>query len=48
MSELADQARPHRLEPMMKRLSEVIQINFAPKRSTAHPVTGMTMASASR
>ncbi len=48
ISELADQARPHRHEPMMKRLSEVIQINFAPKRSTAHPVTGMTMASARR
>ena len=48
ISELADQARPHRLEPMMKRLSEVIQITFAPKRSTAHPVTGVTMARANR
>ena len=48
ISELADQATPHRHEPTMKRLSEVIQINLAPKRSTAHPVTGITMARASR
>ena len=48
MSELADQATPHRLEPMMKRVSDIIQIGLAPKRSTAQPVTGMTMASASR
>ena len=48
ISELADQATPHRHEPRMKRLSEVIQINLAPKRSTAQPVTGMTMASARR
>ena len=48
MSELADQATPHRHEPTMKRLSEVIQINFAPKRSTAQPVTGMTRERASR
>ena len=32
----------------MNRLSEVIQMTFAPKRSTAHPVTGVTMARASR
>ena len=48
MSELADQATPHRHEPMMKRESEVIQTNLAPKRSTAHPVTGMTIDRASR
>src|SRR3984957_19515015 len=48
MSELAHEATPHRREPMMKRVSEVIQTNLAPKRSTAHPVTGMTMDSASR
>ena len=48
MSELADQATPHRHEPTMKRLSEVIQTDFAPKRSTAHPVMGMTTARASR
>ena len=48
ISEFADQATPQRHEPMMNRLSEVTQINFAPKRSTAHPVTGMTMARASR
>ena len=48
MSELADQATPHRHEPTMKRLSEVIQTNFAPKRSTAQPVTGMTRERASR
>ena len=48
MSELADQARPHRLEPMTKSVSEVIQTNFAPKRSTAQPETGMTVARASR
>ena len=48
MSELADQARPHRHEPTMNSVKEVIQTNLAPKRSTAHPVTGMTMDSASR
>ena len=48
MSELADQARPHRLEPAMKRTREMIQIRLAPKRSTAQPVTGMTTASESR
>ena len=48
MRELADQARPHRLEPMMNRVSESMNTRLAPKRSTAHPVTGMTTASASR
>ena len=48
ISELADQATPQRHEPTMKRLSDVIQMSFAPKRSTAQPVTGITMASASR
>ena len=48
MSEFADQATPHRHEPTTNRLSEVIQTNLAPKRSTAHPVMGMTTARASR
>ena len=48
MSELADQARPQRLEPMTKRAVEIIQSRLAPKRSTAQPVTGVTRASASR
>ena len=48
ISELADHATPHRHEPTMKRLSDVIQISFAPKRSTAQPVTGITTARASR
>ena len=30
INELADQATPHRHEPTMKRLSEVIQTNLAP------------------
>ena len=48
MSESADQARPHRHEPSTKSAMELIQIDLAPKRSTAHPVTGVTRASASR
>ena len=48
MSELADQARPHRLEPMRNTVSESMNIRLCPNRSMAHPVTGMTMASARR
>ena len=48
MRESADQARPHRLEPSTKSPVEYIQIDLAPNRSTAHPVTGVTRASASR
>ncbi len=48
MSELADQARPQRQEPMTKSAVELIQSLLAPKRSTAQPVTGVTMARASR
>ena len=33
---------------MMKSPSDIIHIGLAPKRSTAQPVTGITMASASR
>ena len=48
MSELADQARPQRLEPITKRAVDVIQMRLAPKRSTAQPDTGVTNAKASR
>ena len=48
MRELADQARPHRLEPMINRASESTNIRLCPNRSTAHPVTGITTASDSR
>ena len=48
MRESADQASPQRLDPITKRAVEPIQMTFAPKRSTAQPVTGVTMASASR
>ena len=48
MSELADQARPHKLEPMMNKVSESMKMRLCPNRSTAHPVTGITTASDSR
>ena len=48
MSELADQAKPQRLEPITNSVIEVIQIRLAPKRSTAQPLTGVTRARASR
>ena len=43
-----DHAAPDRAEPRRKSTSEAIHIRLAPKRSTAHPVRGMVMASASR
>ena len=48
MSELADQATPHKLEPMTNKASESMNIRLCPNRSTAHPVTGITTASESR
>jgi hypothetical protein len=44
----ADQASPQSIEPAMKIVIEAIHIGLAPKRSTAQPVNGITMASASR
>ena len=43
-----DQARPHSTEPPRNSASDSIHIRLLPKRSTAHPVNGMTIASASR
>ena len=48
INELADHATPHRQDPMTNSETDVIHINFVPKRSTAQPVTGMTTAKASR
>jgi hypothetical protein len=44
----ADQARPQSIEPPSNRATESIHIRLPPKRSTAQPVSGITMAIASR
>src|SRR5919197_1165693 len=48
ISEPIDHERPASAEPSMKRISEASQTGFAPNRSLAHPVSGMTLAEASR
>jgi hypothetical protein len=47
ISDPADQARPQSAEPMPNSATEVIQTDFAPKRSDIQPVSGITTASAS-
>ena len=44
----SDQARPHSAAPPMKRDSEASHIARAPNRATDHPVSGTTVARASR
>jgi hypothetical protein len=41
-------AELERIEPTMKRASALIHVCLAPKRSIAQPLTGTTIASASR
>jgi len=45
---VTDAATAHSAEPAVKRTSEVMYTRLAPKRREAHPVTGITAASASR
>ena len=44
----ADHAIPQSIEPTMKRSSAAVHTCWAPKRSIAQPVSGITVASASR
>ncbi len=39
--------RPHKAEPAVNRISEIMYIRRAPNRSAAQPLTGITAASAS-
>ncbi len=48
MSDSALQARPHNAEPSTNNVTEVIHSRLVPKRSAAQPVSGITIASASR
>ena len=48
ISDSADQASPHSALPMPNSATEIIQIRFEPKRSVIQPVSGITVASASR
>jgi hypothetical protein len=43
-----DQAEPARADPVMNTTSAVTHTAFAPKRALAQPVSGITLASASR
>ncbi len=47
ISDWADQAKPQRAEPAVKRIREMMYRRLAPKRAAAQPVTGITAASAS-
>jgi len=44
----ADQATPQSTEPPRNAQSENVQVARAPNRSTAQPVSGMTIAIANR
>ena len=48
ISDSADQASPQSALPMPNSVTEIIQIRFEPKRSVIQPVSGITVASASR
>ena len=48
ISDSADQARPQSALPRPNSVTETIQIFFEPKRSVIQPVSGITIASASR
>jgi hypothetical protein len=48
ISDSADHASPHSADPMPNSATEVIHTCLAPKRSDAQPVSGITVASASR
>ena len=47
-SEAIELDAPHAAEPAVKSTSEVMYTRLAPQRLAAHPVTGITAASASR
>ena len=42
------QARPQRADAVVNMTSAKMKVCFVPKRSPAHPLTGMNAASASR
>ena len=48
ISDSADHARPHSALPTPNSDTEIIQIRFEPNRSVIQPVSGITVASASR
>jgi hypothetical protein len=48
ISDSGDQARPHSADATPNSATEIIHIRSAPKRSDAQPVSGITVASASR
>ena len=48
ISDSADHASPHKALPMPNSATEIIQIRLEPKRSVIQPVSGITVASASR
>ena len=48
ISDSADQASPQSALPIPNSATEIIQIRFEPKRSVIQPVSGITVASASR
>ena len=48
ISDSADQASPQSALPTPNSATEIIQIRFEPKRSAIQPVSGITVASASR
>jgi uncharacterized membrane protein len=48
ISDSADQASPHSADATPNSATEIIQMRLAPKRSDAQPVSGITVASASR
>jgi hypothetical protein len=47
ISDAVDQARPHSADPSVNRITDAIHSRRAPTFSAAHPVTGITAASAS-
>ena len=48
ISDSADHASPQSALPRPNSATEIIQIRFEPKRSDIQPVSGITVASASR
>ena len=47
ISDSADQARPASAEPSTNSASEIMYSRLVPNRADAHPVSGITVASAS-
>jgi hypothetical protein len=42
------QARPDNVDPISNRVTDSIHMRFPPMRSIDHPVSGITVASASK